>query len=286
MPELTCAALNAPLCDKIAKTCAEIAVKAGRLIMDVRRNGPKSRQKSDESPVCDADEGAESLISAGLHKHFPDVPIVGEEAYSAGSRIGSASLYFLVDALDGTAAYLANEDSFTVNIALIADGVPVVGVIYAPATRHIWLAGSEAHQFEISATGALPPRESWKLLHVRAHPNAGLEALVSLRYIESRSVDFLKALPISARLPCGSSLKFCMIASGDADIYPRFGPTMMWDAAAGHAILRAAGGFVLDERGVEMSYSLTRKDMYNPGFVAGGDANIKPLVIQALATLS
>ncbi len=250
--------------------------------MEVRRVGACSRQKLDSSPVCDADERAEGAIIAGLRSAFPDVTIIAEEAYAAGERPDTVSKFFLIDALDGTAAFLAGENGFTVNIALVNNGRPIVGVVYAPATGQMWLAGKSAFGCQVE-NATMPPRDTWKPLHTRATPAVGPTALVSLRYLEQRSVAFVEKLDVCNQKPGSSSIKFCQIAAGEADLYPRFGPTMIWDSAAGHAILRSAGGDILNENGTRLTYELPRQTMFNPGFVAFGDQAMVPRLRRALS---
>ncbi len=273
--------LTAAKRDHIAALCAILAIEAGKLIMEVRRIGPCSRAKLDNSPVCEADDRAEGSIIAGLRAAFPDVTIIAEESYAAGDRPQNVSRFFLIDALDGTAAFLAGEDGFTVNIALVDKGLPIVGVVYAPATGQLWLAGKTAFGCQVADCN-MPPRESWKPLHTRATPSVGPTALVSMRYLEQRSVAFVEKLEVSNRQQSSSSIKFCQIAAGEADLYPRFGPTMIWDSAAGHAILKSAGGDILDENGALLTYNLPRPTMFNPGFVAFGDQALVPRLREAL----
>ena len=240
----------------------QLAVAAGRAILAIRDRGFRIETKADASPVTEADREAEAIITAGLEKLTPDVPIVGEEAVAAGriQTVGTEP-FWLVDALDGTKEFVKNGTEYTVNIALIENGVPVLGVVHAPSLGATYWA-SAAGAF--AETRTVPARR----VRVRPQPSEGLTAVVSRSHYTADTTAYLAALRIHERRPAGSSLKFCIIAAGEADIYPRFGPTHEWDTAAGHAVLRFAGGSVTKIDGRELLYG--KPDFKNPAFVAVG----------------
>lgn len=255
---------------------ARLSVLAGGAIMEARAIGPRVRRKSDESPVCDADEAAESIIVAGLQESFPQVPIVAEEAASRGGLADVGGAFFLVDPLDGTREFLNGSQDFTVNIAFIVDGAPRAGAVYAPRLARLWIgsdldpAGAFALAGEAAPGGPAPALETMSPVRARTAKEGALEALISRSHPDERIHAFLDQAGVRERRTMGSSLKFCQLAEGLADVYPRFGPTMEWDTAAGDALLRAAGGIVLDEAGSPLVYGRSERRFRNPCFVAWG----------------
>ena len=278
--------VDLPLRRKVGLIGAGLALRAGALILTIRAAGVHVRYKGDSSPVSEADEQAEAVILAGLAEHFPDIPVVAEEAAAAGNFPHAGDLFFLVDPLDGTKEFITGSDNFTVNIALIAQGEPVAGVVYAPALARMWIADGKAYLVDIDSSSELPPEKSWQPIAVRPLPEAGLVAMSSRNHAEARSQALLACLPVIGHAVCGSSLKFCRIAEGACDIYPRFGPTMEWDTAAGDAVLRAAGGAVINEFGERLVYGQSGKGFLNPGFVAVGDPALLPQVRERLKNLT
>jgi len=242
----------------------EIAREAGAIITRHYAGEIERRQKADKSPVTVADEEAEAHIVSRLNKVAPGVPIVAEESVAAGATPDvSNGVFFLVDPLDGTKEFLNRNGEFTVNIALIEHGEPTAGVVFAPAKgRLFW--GSGAKTFE-ETNGAAAP------IATRAPPQEGLVAIASRTHRDRMTDELLAHYPIAKLIAAGSSLKFCVIAAGEADLYPRHGPTMEWDTAAGHAILRAAGGVVtrLDGK-TPLTYGNAAEKFANPSFVAWG----------------
>ncbi len=232
------------------------------------------RAKSDRSPVCDADIAAEKVILAGLAARLPQLAVVSEEAAAGGAKLPQAERFVLVDPLDGTREFLDRNGEFTVNLGLIVAGEPKAGVVYAPAIGQIWIAGSQAFAAAVAPGAALPPQHRRRAIHVRRAPADGLAALVSRSHADPQTDAYLAQWPIKDRHPAGSSLKFCRIAEGLADVYPRFGTTMEWDTAAGDAVLRAAGGIVLDEIGEPLRYGKFARQFKNGPFVAWGDRRI------------
>lgn len=246
------------------------ALDAGRPILAIHRAGPHARYKADASPVTEADEQAEAVIVKELQKACPQLPIVAEEQAAAG-RIPdiAGKAFILVDPLDGTMEFINGHPDFTVNIALIEDGAPVIGFVYAPALGIAYSGSPEgAEKLWIDEDFNISRREPMLARSVPA-PNV---AVASRSHRCAQTDDFLNRSGAKEIRTVGSSLKFCLIAEGAADIYPRFGRTMEWDTAAGDAILRAAGGITVDLAGQPLRYGKTGRtdcpDFVNPDFVA------------------
>jgi 3'(2'), 5'-bisphosphate nucleotidase len=237
------------------QTLVRITQAAGTVVMRHYEDGCSARVKADRSPVTDADEEAEKLILAELERHFPGVPVVAEEAAAAGKMAKAGSHFFLVDPVDGTKEFVKRGGEFTVNIGEIVDGEPVAGVVLAPAIGRLFAGRVGEGAFEISQglTRAISARR----------PSAdGLVAVSSRSHPDPLTDALLKTLPVKGHTNAGSSLKFCLVAAGEADIYPRAGQTMEWDTGAGHAVLRAAGGKVTTWEGTPFLYG-------KPGFLNG-----------------
>jgi 3'(2'),5'-bisphosphate nucleotidase len=257
--------------DAVAEIFAEIAVEAGVAVMAVYAAESHVRRKSDGSPVCDADVAAEAIILKRLGQRLPDFPAVSEEAASRGEKMIPHMAFILVDPLDGTKEFLSRNGEFTVNIALIIDASPAAGAVYAPALEALWTAGTTARTCTVAPGAPLPPVSERQIIHARPAPRNGLAAFVSRSHADPATEAFLARLPIRERREAGSSLKFCKLAEGEADVYPRFGPTMEWDTAAGDAVLRAAGGIVLDSEGRPLQYGKAEAHFRQGPFVAWGD---------------
>ena len=249
-----------------------LALAAGKEILAVYNAGPNVTFKNDASPVTEADERAEAIILEGLFKAFPEIPVVAEESVAAG-RIPDVEgkSFFLVDPLDGTKEFINKRDDFTVNIALIKEGVPVAGIVYAPAKGAAWTGGSGKIE-KILVDGDFNVT-SRKEIGCRT-PTGDLTAVASRSHNSPETEAFLKEKGITSTKSVGSSLKFCLVAEGEADVYPRFGRTMEWDTAAGDAVLRAAGGMTVDLDGNPFRYGKTRQahdsDFANGHFIAWG----------------
>jgi 3'(2'),5'-bisphosphate nucleotidase len=252
------------------------AVQAGSAIDDIYRRGFDVVQKADSTPVTDADHAAEAIILEHLRRAAPGVPIVAEEEVAAGRTPAVGAEFFLVDPLDGTKEFVQRRGDFTVNIALVRAGAPVLGVVYAPANSKLF-AGDVARRsaFSSEQPPALSPTSPRVPIHVRAAPAAGLTVVASRSHSTPETDTYLSQYTIADRVAVGSSLKFCLVASGTADLYPRLGPTMEWDTAAGHAVLAAAGGRVLAPGGVPLSYG--KPGFRNPFFIASGTLVPTPL---------
>jgi 3'(2'), 5'-bisphosphate nucleotidase len=243
-----------------------LAEEAGRATLafygDQAGGKAAAREKADGSPVTLADEAAEAVILPALRALTPGIPVVSEEEVALGrgpSRVGAR--FWLVDPLDGTKEFLNGRGEFTVNIALIEDGRPVLGVVVAPALGETY-GGTEGEAYLIDAVGA-------RKILCRAPPPEGETVVGSRSHGDAAAMDaFLKDRRVAAFRAAGSSLKLCLIARGDADLYPRLGTTMEWDIAAGHAVLAAAGGGVTTVDGAPFVYG--KPDFRNPHFVAHG----------------
>jgi len=237
---------------------------AGDAIMKVYATDFDVARKEDDSPVTEADLAAEAIITPVLERLTPDIPIVAEEAASRGEipDVGDKP-FWLVDPLDGTKEFLNRNGEFTVNIGLIVDKQPVLGVIFAPALGDTYTGIVGVGATRAQSGAAAEP------ITIREVPSDGVTVLASRRHGDPETLSaFLDGRPLAGMKNAGSSLKFCLLAAGKADVYPRFGPTMEWDTAAGHAILRAAGGRVTTEDGAPLLYA--KNPLRNPNFIAWG----------------
>lgn len=230
--------------DKIAATLRRLALEAGAEIMTVYE-GPdfEVRTKSDASPVTEADERADALIFAGLAAELPEIPVVTEE--QSESHALSADVFFLVDPLDGTKEFVQRRGDFTVNIALIEKGVPTRGVVYAPAKERLFYTDAKGRSVEEAAPHAAGGSGALTRLRVSVPDPDGLVVVASKSHRDQATDDYIARYPVSDFRSAGSSLKFCLLAAGEADLYPRLGRTMEWDTAAGQAVLMGAGGRVV-----------------------------------------
>ncbi|PKU26259.1 3'(2'),5'-bisphosphate nucleotidase [Telmatospirillum siberiense] len=244
-------------------TIKSLAREAGKAILDVYGSDFAVTRKDDASPVTEADLRAEAIILAGLRQIAPDIPIVSEEAMSAGAQVDvSGGRFWLVDPLDGTKEFVNRNGEFTVNIGLIWDGAPRLGVLYAPVLDRMFAAVPD--EASVEEKGAAP-----RPIHCRIPPERGLTVLSSRSHRNPEQFEsFIRPFSVSEIRNSGSSLKFALIAAGEADLYPRFGPTMEWDIAAGHAILAAAGGCLSQPDGSALVYG--KPGFTNPPFVAWG----------------
>jgi 3'(2'),5'-bisphosphate nucleotidase len=252
--------------DELGLAFGHIVSEAGKLIMGLRASDVGARHKPDGSPVCQADLKAEQLILARLAGLLPDVAVIAEESFAPNGG-PMPERFLLVDPLDGTREFLAGHTDFTVNIALIEGGHPIVGAICAPALDQLYVAGATARRGELAAGGN---PGATKAIATSPTPGAGLRAVASRSHLNPPTEQWLRARPVAELQRAGSSLKFCLIARGDADVYPRLAPTMEWDTAAGHAILNAAGGCVLGLDGSPLRYGKRDAGFKNEGFIAWG----------------
>jgi 3'(2'), 5'-bisphosphate nucleotidase len=253
--------------DELAMAFGNIVSEAGRIIMAMQPSDIGARRKPDGSPVCRADLDAEKLILARLAVLMPDVSVIAEESFAPDGGGQVPERFLLVDPLDGTREFLAGHKDFTVNIALIEGGHPIVGAICAPALDQVYVAGATAFRADAEAGGALG---AMKVIATSPVPAAGLRAIASRSHMNPQTEEWLRQRPVAELQRAGSSLKFCLIARGDADVYPRIATTMEWDTAAGHAVVNAAGGCVLGLDGSPLRYGKKDAGFKSEGFVAWG----------------
>ncbi|MQA67524.1 MAG: 3'(2'),5'-bisphosphate nucleotidase CysQ [Alphaproteobacteria bacterium] len=263
---MTRATLTDDRLEALAPNVRAIAEDAGRVIMDIYARGFTVSEKADATPVTDADHAAEALIVPRLQALTPDIPVISEEAAALGRLPRRDGLTFwAVDPLDGTREFIARSGEFSVNIGLIRDGIPVLGVVHGPALGVSFFTTGTGRAERARAGDAGIPIAS------RAVPGAGLTVIGSRSHGSSCKVAaFLADKTVAERRIMGSALKFGFLADGSANLYPRFGPTSEWDTAAGHAVVRAAGGRVIAVEGGELAYG--KPDYLNGGFIAWGRA--------------
>lgn len=236
--------------------------RAGAVITEIYATDFEVRGKGDASPVTEADERAEALISLALAELTPEIPVIAEEAVAAGRIAAVGERFWLVDPLDGTREFIRRNGEFTVNVALIERGEPVLGVVYAPALDRLFAGAAGAGAFT-------EERGERRAIAVREPPAEGLTVVASRSHGDPAALEtFLQGRPVAQLRNAGSSLKICLIAAGEADLYPRLGRTMEWDIAAGHAVLAAAGGRITRVDGAPLTYG--KPEFANPHFVAWG----------------
>ncbi|MGA9009170.1 MAG: 3'(2'),5'-bisphosphate nucleotidase CysQ [Xanthobacteraceae bacterium] len=256
--------LDAAACAEMIDALTDIVVQASKAILEVAGSADV-RRKDDGSPVTAADEASEAVICAGLKRLASAVPIVSEEQADRPQTAASGS-YFLVDPLDGTKEFISGRDEYTVNIAVVTDGLPLLGIVAAPATGTAWrgIVGRGAERLPIVG-GTIAPGA----IHTRPRPGREFLIMVSRSHLEERTKAYTGQFPHAELVQCGSSVKFCRLAEGAADLYARLAPTHDWDIAAGHAVLAAAGGKVTAPDGVPLAYGSPK--LLVPAFLAWGD---------------
>jgi 3'(2'), 5'-bisphosphate nucleotidase len=246
---------------KLIDELAEVAQEAGEAILAIVRRGFEIESKHDSSPVTEADRAAELIILGALARAAPGVPVIAEEEVAAGRIPAHDDLYFLVDPLDGTKEFVRGGDDYTVNIGLIQWGTPRLGVVYAPALRQL-------HGGVVGEGAWLDEGRGRETIRTRVR-GSEITAVASKSHLNHATIDYLEAaVGTCAYVSVGSSLKFCIVAEGKADIYPRAAPTSEWDTAAGHAVLLAAGGLVDGPDGAPLGYG--KRAFLNRAFVATG----------------
>jgi 3'(2'), 5'-bisphosphate nucleotidase len=254
------AALMEPLTD--------LVIRAGAAILAINRAAMQIEGKLDGSPVTEADLAADRIIAEGLARITPRVPALSEERVNLAKPPYDGS-FFLIDPLDGTKEFVAGRDEFTVNLALVTNGTPLLGIVGAPALGLVWrgLVGRGAERLRLGARTVAEP------IHTRPLPRRGEPWIVAVSrsHGDSRTEAFIAARPGAIRKTLGSAVKFGRVAEGQADIYPRLAPTSEWDIAAGHAVVTAAGGKVTDAHGVAKQFGRGRADFIVPEFIAWGD---------------
>ncbi len=248
---------------RLAAAARHLALEAGQTIMAFYRDGTPVETKADRSPVTEADRAADLIIVAGLRATDPQIPVISEESTADDALAApSGGRFWLVDPLDGTREFIARTGEFTVNIALIEDGRPVLGVLHAPVQVDTYVADGLGQALRIVGNGSPQP------ICARAVPDEGPAVVASRLHRDAETDAYIAKLGPKRIESAGSALKFGLLACGEADVYPRFGRTMEWDTAAGHAILTAAGGHVRDLNGRELRYG--KAGFVNPPFVACG----------------
>jgi 3'(2'), 5'-bisphosphate nucleotidase len=248
----------------------QLVIRAGAAIMAVNRAAMKVDGKSDGSPVTEADLAADRIIGEGLARLAPQIASLSEERVQQAAPFYRDS-FFLIDPLDGTKEFVAGRDEFTVNLALVTEGTPLLGIVGAPALGLVWrgLVGHGAERLAVAgmSVGSIrpirtrphpPPGKPWTVAVSRSHGDAGTEAFIARR-------------PGAQRVQLGSAVKFGRLAEGEVDIYPRLGPTSEWDVAAGHAVVTAAGGKVTDSKGAALVFGCGGGNFIVPEFIAWGD---------------
>ena len=253
-----------------------LASQAAAALLAVPRTALNQRDKADASPVTAADEAAETIILAGLTRLMPGVPVLSEESTGRGPMAGTPRM-LIIDPLDGTREFLAGLDEYVVNIALVENGVPVAGVVAAPARGLIWrgTVGHGAERLTLSPGAAPDAARERVAIHTRARPASGARVMVSRSHLDAATDAYVDRLTLPEKVACGSALKFCLVAEGSADLYPRLAPTSEWDLAAGHAILVAAGGDMRRPDGSALLYGeRSGQGRYViPAFIATGQRN-------------
>ena len=250
-----------------------IVSAASAAILAARAGSLDAQTKADRSPVTAADHAAEEVILAGLARVLPGLAVVSEEAAGRAVPASLPDSFVLVDPLDGTRELLAGRDEFTVNVAIVTGSRPLLGIVAVPAQGLLWrgIEGQGAERLRLPA-GA-PARSALEHTPVRTRPcpPSGLNVAVSRSHLDAATEALLARLPVAERITCGSAVKFCQVAEGAADFYPRLSPTCEWDVAAGHAVLAAAGGTVTKPDGAQLSYGRISENFRIPAFVAWGD---------------
>lgn len=279
MTEISGPAIDGNTAASLMEPLTDIVVEAGAAILAVSRATMQVEGKSDGSPVTEADLAADRIVADGLKKLAPHIPALSEERTHLAKRPYKDS-FFLVDPLDGTKEFIAGRDEYTVNVALISHGKPLLGIIAAPALGLLWrgIVGRGAERLLITKDGKA---RSAQPIHTRPHPGprGAWIVAVSRSHGDARTEAFIAARPGAIRQALGSAVKFGRIAEGGADIYPRLSPTSEWDVAAGHAVVTAAGGKVTDGKGADLCFGEAREGFLVPEFIAWGDpaaALVKP----------
>lgn len=273
---------------RLVAALSDVVAQASHRILTVLGSGLATRLKQDSSPVTNVDEAAEAALLEGLARLLPGVPVVSEESVDPSlsvTRLGSA--FVLVDPLDGTRELVAGRDEYTVNLAVIVDRRPVLGFVAAPSAHLLWRGaiGLGAEKLRIGMSEGSAKAVDARKITSRRWPAQNPIALVSRSHPDARTAALLDALPVSSRESCGSSLKFCRLAEGTADFYPRLSPISEWDIAAGHAVLAAAGGTVLAADGATLTYGHASGAFLVPPFIALGDPAAAPSVLATAAKI-
>jgi 3'(2'), 5'-bisphosphate nucleotidase len=259
--------------DRLLDELTTVVSAAGAAILAARSGSLDTRTKPDLTPVTAADHAAEAVILDALARLLPGMCIVSEEAAGRAPPQRIPDSFVLVDPLDGTREFIAGRDEFTINLAIVADGRPRLGIVAAPAHGLLWrgLEGRGAERLRLSPGAPASAAQARSPIRTRPSPRSGLIAAISRSHLDPQTQAYLARLPISDRRACGSAVKFCQVAEGSADVYARFSPTCEWDVAAGHAVLAAAGGVVNTPDGAPVSYGRMAENFGVPAFIAWGD---------------
>lgn len=262
MPSSTSASFDATTLRALLHGLMPAVARACEAVMEVYRSDFEAEAKADRSPVTEADVRAEAILLEGLRALTPELPVVAEEEVAAGRvpEVGEGP-FWLVDPLDGTKEFVGRRGEFTVNVGLVVERVPVLGIVAAPALEVVWTGIRGEGAMRRDAEGERP-------IHVRRADPRNLVAVASRSHMDPETAAWLSRHGIRETASFGSSLKFCAVAEGRADVYPRFGRTMEWDTAAGQAVLEAAGGRVTTVDGRPLLYG--KPGFANPGFIAWG----------------
>lgn len=261
--------MDAAACAKLMPALTAVAVRAAQVVRNFAGRGDVHR-KRDGSPVTEADLAAEAAIRDGLARAAPDLPLVSEEQAEGEAPRVSGRTYALVDPLDGTREFIAGSEEYAINIALMIGGRPVLGIVAAPALGLIWrgIVGIGAERIGFAPEGQLAAPQP---IHGRKRPpQDDLVAVASRSHLDPQTKAYLDAVPVAHMVACGSAIKFGRVAEGSADLYPRLSPVRDWDAAAGHALVEAAGGSVRTPKGQPLRYGTAKRVI--PGFIALADA--------------
>ena len=260
--------------EQLARALLPAVLEAGAVEMRHYGEGVAVETKADASPVTAADREAEAVLLTALARIAPGIPVVAEEAVSQGTIPVVSTSFFLVDPLDGTREFINRRGEFTVNVGLIDHGRPVFGMVYAPALSELYATLGPARavfaRIVPSSAGRDLAAHGCADIRTRIPDPMALTAIASRSHLTPETEQFLMRYRVADRRNAGSSLKFCLLARGEADIYPRLGPTMEWDTAAGHAVLAAAGGSVTAPDGAPFTYGKAANGFRNPHFVAWG----------------
>ncbi len=265
--------MTAPFDAALVDPLTTIVSQAAAAILTVRADALRPRSKADQSPVTAADEASEAIILGEVSRLLPGVPIISEEAGAQSAATTPASDFVLIDPVDGTRELVAGRDEFTVNLGLLHAGRPALGIVAAPALGLIWRTAPNGGAQRLQLAPGAPAGSATDIVPIRtrALPKSGIVAAVSRSHFDPATDAFLARLGEVRRMAEGSAIKFCRVAEGTADLYPRLAPTYPWDVAAGHAVLAAAGGEVTTPDRIPLTYSLAAGTLRIPGFIAWGD---------------
>ena len=261
--------LDGSLLDELSS----LVSRAGAAILALRAGSLEVQAKADHSPVTVADQASEAVMVEGISRLLPGVSIVSEEAVESSPPSKLAGTFLLVDPLDGTREFIAGRNEFTINLALVTDGSPRLGIVAAPARALLWrgIEGRGAERLLLATGAPATDAQERAAIHTRACPPSGFIVTVSRSHLDPETAHLLARLPVGERTQCGSAIKFCRLAEGVADFYPRLSTTCEWDVAAGHAVLAAAGGTVVTPEGKALTYGHVESGLRIPAFMAWGD---------------